>query len=105
MRKWEQLCKKYAEQSGMPLEDVREIYKLYFDYIRDTTREYDIDTDYTEDEIKEKFPSFTLPGIGKLYVDYYRHKKYRKNKKKKYGEIQDEDGDRSERPQEEHAEA
>ena len=101
MQRWEKLCKQYAKENDLSYEDVREIYKLFFEYIRDTIREYDVFADYTKEEIARKFPKFHIPGIGSFYLDYVR---YLRNKKEhnivKDGEIQDEDDNRGERLEE-----
>lgn len=78
MKKWEKLCKQYAEENNLPYEDVREIYMLYYRYIKETVKDYDIYADYTREQINEKFPKFSLPGIGTFYFDYIR---YLRNKK------------------------
>ena len=81
MKKWEKLCKQYANENGLPYEDVREVYVLYFKYIIDTVRDYDIYSTYTRKEIKEKFPMFAMPGIGTFYLDYIRYLRNRKEHK------------------------
>lgn len=92
MKKWEQLCKQYAKENDLPYEDVREIYMLYFQYIRDTVRDYDIYKDYTKTEIKQNFPMFALPGIGTFYVDYIRYLRNKKEHTKEDDrEVQDSD--------------
>jgi hypothetical protein len=96
MQRWEKMCKQYADENELPYEDIREIYKLFFEYLRDTIREYDIYADYTREEINEKFPKFHIPGIGSFYFDYIRYLRNRKEHKIGNGEVQDEDDSRGE---------
>ena len=93
------MCKQYADENGLPYEDVREIYKLFFEYLRDTIREYDVYADYTREEISKKFPKFHIPGIGSFYFDYIRYLRNRKEHNIGNGEIQDEDDSRGQRPE------
>lgn len=92
MKKWETLCKQYADENNLPYEDVREIYLLYYKYIIDTVREYDIYANYTREDIKRQFPMFALPGIGTFYFDYIPYLRNKKEHKIKDGrEVQDSD--------------
>lgn len=104
MKKWEKLCKEYSQQSGMPFEDVKEIYRLYFEFMRDIIREYDVTGDYTKEELKNAFPRFSLPGIGQFEADYIRYLRNKKEKEKHDRKIQAENDIRSTRPEEEHEE-
>lgn len=101
MQRWEKICNQYAKENNLPYEDVREVYKLFFEYMHDIIREYDIYADYTKEEVREKFPVFHIPGIGAFYFDYIRYLRNKKeHSKNKDGEIQDENDNRGERSEE-----
>ena len=57
------------------------VYRSYWGFIRDYAENLPVRT-MTEEEFKEATTNFNIPYIGKLYVDYNKIKKYKRQLKK-----------------------
>lgn len=74
-----------AKKLGIPAKTIEEVYKRYWEYIKDRVEKMpfnDEDEFLTEEEFKKLNPAFYIKGIGYLYCSY----KYYKNTKKRLEE-------------------
>jgi hypothetical protein len=70
------LCDKY----NLTQDQVFEIVKAPFKFIREKTANLEIDLNWTEEEFEKNMPNFNLPSTGKLYSSYGNFKRIKKAK-------------------------
>ena len=76
---YEQILNKVADELELPISLVRNTYKAYWQFIRDTIQELPLKEDITEEEFLKLNTNFNIPSLGKLTctIDKYRGVKKR----------------------------
>lgn len=72
-----------SEESGIPVDDVIDIYETYFKGVSKLISTNDVGRKDTFEEIEELNTTISIPKIGKLYADRYsfnRNKSFKKNR-------------------------
>ena len=75
-----------AQEMDLPKEVVTVAYRSFWEFMRDTLREYPKYYNITEEEFNNLKVNFNLPSIGKLYTTWdkieIKKKKYNETKNK-----------------------
>lgn len=71
-------CTLASEELQIPLDEVERIYRAYWWSIRDNIQSLQLKGEVTEGYLKDKFISFNIPSLGKLYTSYERIKGVKK---------------------------
>ena len=87
--RYDSIAKDIAEQTGVPVETVRLIYKKLFLYMREKLHTIDINNIHSKEDLIRMKPSFNLQHLGKLYINYNLIEKYRKLRDESIGDTTD----------------
>lgn len=63
---YEQIINTVSEELGLPVSIVKNTYKAYWQFIRDTIQELPLKEDITEEEFSKLKTNFNIPSLGKL---------------------------------------
>lgn len=76
---YEQILNKVADELELSISLVRNTYKAYWQFIRETIQELPLKEDITEEEFLKLNTNFNIPSLGKLTctIDKYRGVKKR----------------------------
>lgn len=80
--------RKVSEETGIPIEVVKEAYLSFWGHIKDRIEKLPLQEELSEEEFSSLQTNFNIPSLGKLTCDYKRYvgvkKKYNilKNLKK-----------------------
>lgn len=81
---YEQIINTVSEELELPVSIVRNTYKAYWQFIRDTIQELPLKEDITEEEFSKLKTNFNIPSLGKLSCTRDRYL----GVKKRFGYIQ-----------------
>lgn len=62
-----------SEDTGIPIETVKEAYRLFWKFVRETISELPLKDDLTEEEFNELRTNFNIPSLGKLVCTFDRY--------------------------------
>lgn len=88
MLKINSLYEKVALDLGLDKKDVKEAYKLYWEYFRKEIEKLPLKEDLNRDDFNSLKTSFNIPSLGKFYCTYDRYLRL-KNKLKKSRNVED----------------
>lgn len=71
---YKEVLNQVSNKLNIPLEVVKEAYKSYWRYIRNTISELPLKEDLSEDKFSNLRVNFNIPSIGKLACPYDRYK-------------------------------
>lgn len=95
---YEEATEKVAEQMGLPKDYVKDLYRLYWKYVRFFLTSIQT-KDISEEDFNKQKHSINIPSLGKFNCSYDRIKaikanyKYSKKIKEKYGEAKEDQTD------------
>lgn len=75
---YEQILNRVAEELELPVDLVRNTYKAYWQFIRDTIQQLPLKEDISEEDFKKIKTNFNIPSLGKLYCTRDRYLRVRK---------------------------
>lgn len=87
--RYDSVANDVAEQTGVPVETIRLIYKKLFLYMREKLHTIDIDDIHSKEDLIRMKYSFNLQHLGKLYLNYNTIQKYRKYRDESIGDTTD----------------
>lgn len=73
----DKVFKEVANNLGLKESDVKDVYRLTLQFIKDKIEELPLKEDLTEEEFNKLKTAFILPEIGKFGCDYNTYKKIR----------------------------
>lgn len=83
-RDYDKIVKEVANELGLDVSVTKNVFSLYWRFIKDTLSDYPFEDIDTEEDFKKHRYSISMRHIGKIYTN--EHNVFRlKNKKKKYG--------------------
>lgn len=71
---YQEVLNQVANKLNIPVEVVKEAYKSYWEYIRNTISKLPLKEDLSEEEFNKLRTNFNVPSIGKLACPYDRYK-------------------------------
>ena len=89
---YEQILNRVAEELELPVDLVRNTYKAYWQFIRETIQELPLKEDISDEDFLKLNTSFNIPSLGKFTctIDKYKGMKkrfeYIQNLRNKNGE-------------------
>lgn len=81
---YEQIVNTVSEELGLPVDLVRNTYKAYWKFIRDTIQELPLKEEISEEDFSKLKTNFNIPSLGKLTCTRDRYI----GVKKRFGYIQ-----------------
>lgn len=70
---YEQIIDKVANDLQLPVDLVKNTYRAYWKYIRDTIQALPLKEDLNEEEFSKLKTNFNIPSLGKLYCTRDRY--------------------------------
>lgn len=86
---YEQIINNVSEELKLPVDLVKNTYKAYWQFIRDTIQEFPLKEDISEEEFAKLKTNFNIPSLGKLtctrdrYIGMKKRFKYIQNIREK----------------------
>ena len=74
--------KELADKYGLTFEQVKEIIDSPYKFIRNKTKEIELDDNLSKEEFEKIKTNFNIPAICKLYASHYIYNKIQKNNSK-----------------------
>ena len=59
---------------GLPIDEIREVYKADWKFIRSKIEELPLKEDLSEEDFNRLKTNFNIPNLGKLYCTYDKYK-------------------------------
>lgn len=72
------IAKEVSSKLGLPRQVILNVYKSFWEFIKDTAEELPLKEDLTEEDFNDLKLNFNLPYIGKLYCNYDTYVKTKK---------------------------
>lgn len=69
----EEIYRAVSLETGIPEKVVKESYRLFWRFIRETISALPLKDDLTEEQFRELRTSFNVPSLGKLVCTYDRY--------------------------------
>ena len=71
--KYSDIISKVSEELNLPRELIKNTYKAYWIFIRDTIEELPLKTELTQKEYRNLKTNINIPSLGKLHCTYNRY--------------------------------
>lgn len=75
---------KVSQETGIPIEVIREAYKDYWKFIRKTIQELPLKENLSEEEFNNLRTNFNIVSLGKLSCNYDRYLRVKKREEYKH---------------------
>ena len=69
-----------AEKHGLTLKQVKDVIYSPYKFIREKTKELELEEGLSKEEFKKIKTNFNIPALCKLYASYYIYKKINEKK-------------------------
>ena len=70
---YDQIIESVANELQLPVDLVRNTYKAYWQFVRDTIQQLPLKDELSEEEFKNMRTNFNIPSLGKLYCTRERY--------------------------------
>ena len=70
---YEQILQNVADNLNLPIGIVKNTYRAYWQFIRDTIQRLPLKEDLSEEDFKNIKTNFNIPSLGKLYCTRERY--------------------------------
>lgn len=70
-----------ARELLLPPDVIKNTYKAFWQYIKDSISSLPLDKDLTEGELNELRVNFNIPNLGKLVCPYHRYEAKKRRRK------------------------
>lgn len=74
----EDIYTKVSEELNIPEEDVKNIYRSFWIFIKNTIKELPLKEDLSDEEFNKLRVNFNIPSVGKLGCSLDRYKRIKK---------------------------
>ena len=75
---YEQILNQVSKELDLPVDLVRNTYKAYWKFIRDTIQELPLKQDMSDEEFSKLHTNFNIPSLGKLCCTLDRYRRVKK---------------------------